>query len=66
MRKIMNKKENMKKRQIWGKCWTKKRIWENQIGKSWTKKRRLKKKENPEPKKEYEKNKYEKSPGTKK
>lgn len=48
----MNKKENMKKRQIWGKYWTKKRIWENQIGKSWTKKRRLKKKENPEPKKE--------------
>ena len=43
MRKIMNKKENMKKRQIWGKYWTKKRIWKNQIGKSWTKKRRWKK-----------------------
>ena len=57
IRKILDKKENMKKnkyadnpqrqrkyeKKIWGKSWTKKRIWKNIY------------EENPEPKREYEK-----------
>ena len=53
MQAIANEKENMKKKQIWGKFWTKTRTWKNKYD------------ENLQPRKKYRIKKYEENPESK-